>query len=462
MQQGRTILLIVAVTLLSGVAVAAAPQEGLEATVRLLNERVAAQDKRIAELEAKQKGDLTAEEKRNFLQLYKELQSDAKKRSNDLRLYWKDGIRMDTRDGKFKLKFGGRLMADWGWIDGGGLESDLGTDLEDGTEFRRARLYVQGDIYKDLEFKLQFDFAGGDADMKDAYLKFKNIPIIGNITVGHFKEPFSLEELTSSKYITFLERALPNAFAPGRNMGIKANNTLFDERVTWAIGLFRANSNDFGEDDVDGESALTGRVTWLPWYEENGRKLVHLGAAYSFRSVEDPIRFRQRPEAHFIPQYFTDTGSFSAEHVNLFGAEAALVYGPFSLQGEYISAAVDSSEAGNPCLNGFYVQGSYFLTGEHRKYKRSAGAFSRVKPKKNFREDGGLGAWEIACRYSYLDLGEGPFPDTARRMQNATIGLNWHLNPNVRIMWNYIRSSVAGADTSDAADIFMTRVQVDF
>ncbi len=464
MRKNCNAMLIIALALPFAVAspASAATSEELEAKLRRLDQHIQKQDKRIAELEANQKGTLTAEEQQGIRQLFKELQADGKRRDNDFRVYWKDGIRMDSRDGNFKLKLGGRLMADFGWISGSGLERNLGIDLEDGTEMRRARLYVAGTLYKDLDFKLQFDFAGGDADMKDAYLKFKNIPFVGNVTVGHFKEPFSLEELTSSKYITFLERALPNVFAPGRNMGIMANDTLLDERMTWAIGLFRANSNDFGEDDVDGESALTARVSWLPWYEEKGRRLLHLGGGYSFRTVQDPIRFRQRPEAHWIAQRFTDTGSFDADHVNLFNAEAALVYGPFSVQGEYLAAVVESDEAGNLCLNSFYVQGSYFLTGEHRPYKRSAGAFSRVRPKRNFRDNGGWGAWEVAARYSFLDLDDAGLPDTARSMQNATIGLNWYLNPNVRIMWNYIRSCVDGADTSDAANIFMTRVQVDF
>ncbi len=316
----------------------------------------------------------------------------------------------------------------------------------------------------DLEFKLQFDFAGGDADIKDAYLRFKNLPFVGNVTIGHFKEPFSLEELTSSKYITFMERALPNVFAPGRNMGIMAQNHAFKKRATWAVGLFR-DVNDYADGDADGGNAynLTGRATWLPWYEDKGRKLVHLGVAYSLRHPEDAVQIRQRPEAHFVSQYFTDTGLFDAEWLNVFGGEFALVYGPFSIQGEYIGIAADAPVAGNPCMNGFYMQTSYFLTGEHRVYDTKNGIFKRVKPKKNYsRKDGGWGAWEVAARYSFLDLDDGSLADSARTMQNATIGLNWYLTPNVRLMWNYIRSYVDGNDVSSAADIFAMRAQVDF
>ena len=387
---------------------------------------------------------------------------DVQPNPNDLRVYWKEGFRLDSADKKFKLKFGGRLMADMGWISGSDLENDLGITLHDGVEFRRARLYVAGDFYEDLAFKLQFDFAGGDADLKDAYLKIKKVPLLGNLTLGHFKEPFSLNELTSSKYITFLERALPTVFVPSRNVGIMASNTAFDEQMTWAVGAFRS-TNDYGMLVSNDSYNVTTRLTWNPLYEDKGRKVLHFGGSYSRVNPSGGVQIRQRPEAHWT-LYLTDTGIFAEpDSMNLFGAEAALVHGPFSIQGEYIANAVDSRTMGSDLyFQGWYAQASYFLTGEHRPYKKSSGTFSRVKPKKNWRQDGGWGAWEVAARYSYLDLDESGLPVTARELQNVTVGLNWYLNPNVRLMCNYIRSMVDGSDTNEDADIVALRVQVDF
>ncbi len=387
---------------------------------------------------------------------------EAQPQPNDLRLYWKEGIRMDSADKKIKLKFGGRLMADMGWIGGSNLENDLGITLHDGVEFRRARLYVAGDFYEDLFFKLQFDFAGGDADLKDAYLKIKKVPLLGNITLGHFKEPFSLEELTSSKYVTFLERALPNVFVPGRNVGIMASDTAFDKQMTWAVGAFRS-TNDYGMLVSNDSYNVTTRMTWNPLYEDKGRKVAHLGGSYSLVNPSGGVRIRQRPEAHWTLR-LTDTGTFAEpDYMNLFGAEGAIVCGPFSVQAEYIANAVDArTMANDPYFYGWYVQASYFLTGEHRPYKQSSGTFSRVKPKRNWREDGGWGAWELAARYSYLDLDASGLPVSARELQNVTVGLNWYLNPNVRLMWNYIHSMVDGGDTDENADIAVMRVQVDF
>ena len=134
-----------------------------------------------------------------------------------MRAYWKDGLRLDSNDGSFKLKIGGRIQYDTIFIDeSDDLEDNLGTNIEDDSEFRRARLYISGKIYDNVEFKAHYDFAGGDADFKDVYMGLLGVPVVGNIRIGHFKEPFGLEELTSSKYITFMERSLANTFAPSR------------------------------------------------------------------------------------------------------------------------------------------------------------------------------------------------------------------------------------------------------
>lgn len=122
--------------------------------------------------------------------------------SSTLRPYWKDGLRLDSNDGSIKLKIGGRLQNDYTFFaEDGDIERRLGEDFDDGTEFRRARFYFSGTIYNDIVFKTQYDFAGGDVDFKDVYVGFKNVPYVGNVRIGQFKEPFSLEELTSSNYI---------------------------------------------------------------------------------------------------------------------------------------------------------------------------------------------------------------------------------------------------------------------
>jgi phosphate-selective porin OprO/OprP len=163
-----------------------------------------------------------------------------------------------------------------------------------------------------------------------------------------------------------------------------------------------------GEED---EYNITARVTGLPWYEEKGGRLLHLGVSYShkFGDGEDgaTVRFRQRPEAHLSPVRFVDTTDISTDGVDLIAPEAALVFGAFSAQGEYFHASVDRANGSDVDFHGFYLYVSYFLTGEHRSYSKNKGAFDRVKPKQNFGLDKekGWGAWEIAMgNYIFADL----------------------------------------------------------
>lgn len=372
-------------------------------------------------------------------------------------VYWKEGLRLKTMDEAFSLRIGGRVMVDWAWMDEDDeLTKEFG-EFEDGIEFRRARMYMQGDIYENTGYKLQLDFAGGEVALKDAYLEFLNLLPFAELKVGHFKEPFSLEELTSSKYITFMERALPVSLAPSRNTGFQLSGDLLDDRMTWAGGIFW-DADGTGDANMEDGAALTGRLTYLPWYEDDGAKLLHLGAAGSYRSP-DMVELEIRPEIHQAEKLLT-TMEFMTDSAWQGGLEAALVHGPFSVQAEAITTGIDREDHGDLDLSGFYVFGSYFLTGEHRAYK--GGSFSRVKPINNFDGKGNWGAWEVAARYSYLELEDDDYGD--QELDGITAGLNWYLNPNMRVMWNYVLSGYEADDEDIDGDVqaFMMRFQVDF
>src|SRR3989339_1181212 len=320
------------------------------------------------------------------------------KEPNDFRVYWKEGLNFDSINKNFKLKIGGRIQQDWGWFTEDKEIRDTIGDQVDGAEFRRARIYLSGTIYNNIDFKMEYDFAGGGRpSFTDVFVELKEIPVVGNFKVGHFKEPFSLEELTSSNYITFMERSLPNVFAPARNTGMMLHNTLADKRMTWATGVFR-NADDFGDSEgnesTEGGYSFSGRLTGLPWYEEEGRKLLHTGIGYSYQNAfQNEIRYRQRPEMGMADR-FVDTGTIKdAEAAHLFGPELALVYGPFSLQTEYIFA--DEAISGG-------------------------------------------------------------------RLQDTTVGVNWHLNPNMRIMLNYVHSEADVSGEDGSADLVGMRFNIFF
>lgn len=382
---------------------------------------------------------------------------------SDYTVYWKNGLQFESRDEAFKLKLGGRLLNDWAYIDGDSDTESLArldedADFGSGTEMRQGRLFLSGSLYEDLRFKVQYDFAGSDADFKDTWIGFANVPYVGNVKVGHFKEPFSLENLTSRKYIRFMERGLQNAFVPGRNTGVMVNDSAMDGQMTWGAGFFRDVDNagfGFGEDETYN---FTARVTGLPYYADQGRQLLHLGLSYSHKWIDnDSVSFSSRPQAH-LTSAFVDTGDIAADGVDLVSPEAAFVSGPFSVQGEYVSSLVDDEAGNDPHFMGYYLQGSYFLTGEHRPYSRSSGAFSRIKPKQNFALGGeGWGAFEVALRYSALDLEDEQV--NGGELDTITAGLNWYLYPNLRMMLNYI---YADLDDVGETNIIQSRFQIDF
>ena len=260
-----------------------------KAVLEALKKKIQEQDRRIAELEAKQ-GDGQKVRRDEIIAVLKEMNLLNDKKAGDMRVYYKDGLKFETADGNFRLGINGRIYDDWAWISAKGIAKNLGARQTDGTELREARILMSGDIYKNYFYCLEFDFANESVAPKDIYIGMKNIPVVGNIRGGHFQEPFSLDDLLSDSAQTFMERSLASALdgSPDRNNGVMANNTLLNERMTWAAGIFRP-SNVAGYDATESDEGYhyTARVTGLPYYANDGKQLIHLGAAYSYRSIND-------------------------------------------------------------------------------------------------------------------------------------------------------------------------------
>ena len=481
-------LLLLGPIALCTLSVSASAEEAAALTPRekALIEKVNELEKRVEEMERRlsvstQQPESAAQLDERLTKVEQTVEDRDEKGANDFRAFWKDGLRLETEDKRFKLRLGGRIHTDFAFFDQDGELKYAVGDEDDGVEFRRARINLQGEIYENVVFRTEYDFAGntGEGKFKDVYLGLKGLPAVGNVLVGHFREPFGLERCTGVNYHTFMELGLPNVFAPNRNLGIMVHNTALDQRLRWAIGAFK-DVDDFPSDDDSDEDqgyAVTARVTGLPWYEQDGRRLLHLGLAYSHRNPdgESPrgaIRgWRTRPESHLANRYLdTDSGLLNGyrvvnarlDDVDLWGAEAALVYGPLCVQGEYMTALTDTDFAGHMDFDGYYIQAGYFLTGEHRPYKTTDAAFTRVHPKRDFSlgEERGWGAWELALRYSSLDLNDGII--RGGQEDNFALGLNWYLNANTRLMLNYIYADIEGCLYEGDLDILQGRFQVDF
>jgi phosphate-selective porin OprO/OprP len=365
----------------------------------------------------------------------------------------KGGLEITTTDGEFSLELGGRLMLDAAYY------QEDGNELGNGTELRSARLELEGRVFSDYIYEFEMDFADGEADVEDAWIGHDGLyPWI--FRVGHIKEPFGLDKLTSRKYIIFMERALPSELTPGRNIGLALH--WLGAQTTVAAGLFGDDFNDDADDEGDEGWGVTARATYAPVAQD--RSALHFGVAASHRRMDDEAEYRidVRPESHLTDVRYLDTGKIEeSRSVSLLGLEAAWVGGPLSLQGEWMRADLERQEQADPSFDGWYLQGSWFLTGESRHYKRKKGAFGRLRPLAD------SGAVELALRYSRLDLND--LDVEGGMSKQLTLGLNWYLNAQMRLMANYIRvrnGRYADADGDVAAEddpnIIQVRAQIDF
>jgi len=384
-------------------------------------------------------------------------------------------------------KIFGRAFLDYVMADQDAANKATVGDVENRLHFRTVRIGVSGNVYENTFYKVQLAFGEGDKSrtsvfdrdirFKDVYWGVDNLPFLGTVQAGHFKEPYSLEELTSSRFITFMERSLANEFAPGREIGIMAYNNVNDnENLTWYLGFFSAGTPDDPPDVQADENhwSVTGRIAGNPIYDEpsDGRYLVHAGVAATNRHyVDDEVGYAGVPELSFhFPSDFIDTGDILVSEVNQFNVSLGTVWGRLHASAEYNYVDANVLAGGNLQFQAGYAQVGWFLTGEHKGYKRSMHVFDRTKILEPFfavrTADGicrGWGAWEVAYRYSEIDLIDGGFD--GGRLSEHTAGVNWYLNDYTRLMFNYVTTgnySPPGGGNGGDFDGFGLRWQVDF
>lgn len=385
----------------------------------------------------------------------------------------------DLSTDKWTAKIGGNLQGDYiNWVNA----APSIPNTQDYFEFRRARLLAEGTGYGVFDFRLQIDVepeAEADdgvtspvVELKDAYLTMNEIPGIGRLRFGNFFVPFGLEQVTNDTNNTFLERSIPTngVFTADREVGMAMYNFSEDKNFSWTFGVFFDSISEALKERVDDNQGVraSGRVTWLPYYDEpsNGRYMVHTGAGFLYTDDQDNrARFRTRPDIHEGPRLI-DSGVLAANNFASGNLEFALVWGPISVQSEIYLTSVNLDVGGNASLHGGYLFASYFITGENRIYERTGqhGAqFGRNSPTSNFfivPNCCSLGAWEAKARVSYLDLDSV----NAGVYHDVTAGLNWYWTDRIRVMFDYIHP-ITNADTTFGAtnsDILATRMDYNF
>ena len=375
-----------------------------------------------------------------------------KKNGFPLEAVFDDGLYLRSREKDFfELRIGSLLQVDYRYFNYGG---DVDPN-ENRFDIRRARLLLTGHLYRRFFYKFQYQFAGaGSRRLLDAYVDTRVLPFI-SLRVGQFKEPFSLEQVTSSKNIFFAERSMGYLLTPLRDVGLMAHASLWKDRIYYGVGIFNGDGLD---DSVGGDSdspEFTGRLVYAP-FKNMGIPIwngLQIGGSYSYAKAD-----RNNVKVVVMTSGLTPFFEInSAKKFNIirevnartrYGAELAWAYGPLLLWGEYInlqfSDVKTSDSQFNINLEDHYGSLLWMITGEEPTLKN--GKIQAIRPLRNLGE-GGWGALGLAFRYDNFDAGDSAYkylidPKTYVREATAyTIAVNWYLNPYIRLLLNATRTN---------------------
>jgi phosphate-selective porin OprO/OprP len=426
-------------------------------------------------------------------------------------------LSISSGDGNFTAAIRALVQLDTGYYMQGGGASSLptayGPDLSSGANLRRVFLGLQGKVFGDWSYYFLYDFGGASVETQGhimyAYLQYDGLAPWA-VRVGAYAAPINIEDSTASSDLMFFERNSPSnlqrniAGAEGRD----AITVLYaGERIFGALSLTGNKLYDGSKPlaiagatavpNYDEQAAVVGRLSYMPVSTSDAHWIVGVNALHIFKlpdlTVNGTPNLSTSPSATAykssytlgdLPEFSVDsngvqlvsTGALAANHVTSWGLETAGNYQNFYGQAGYTAysvkrsplaytvftaAATSAAQVLHPSdgsFNGWYVQGSWVLTGESRPYNQATAAFGAPKPAKNFSlKDGTWGAFEVVARYSALDLNSHQndatnaitawtgasktysYYNTVRGgdQKIVTLGLNWYFNPAIRVALDY-------------------------
>ncbi len=359
--------------------------------------------------------------------------------------------RLDESGWDFRYRFGARISYDVGYVDEAEYQS-----FKYG--FRRVRVYHRGSFFdQKLFYKTAFSFTGNN-HVKDLYLgwrqRFKRSGFGFRLKGGNLKIPQSIEGYTSSKYLTFMERSLGDAYAENRRLGLEARlNQRFDRNF---FTLFADYYNSSIDEKLDGDDK--NHPTWstrgIYTYRWSRRHLLTIGATMASQDHDgDSLRLKEGAESVLDPHKYVHVRIRDVDTLDKYHFDALYLQGPFSMQGGYTALDVDSLK-GIYRFAGYYLQAGYFIRGEGKRFDPINGIFKRIRPVYG-------GDIEAALRFSYIDLNDKD--EHGGSQSDYTMALNWYLNPNTRLMFNYILAFPDDTDLYDGMyQIIQSRILFSF
>lgn len=365
----------------------------------------------------------------------------------------RDGILMfSSTDNRFRYWFDNRVYFDGAFYIGDNTYQGSDNKIGNGVNIRRMRFAMKAIIWGNWGGEIDFDFGNNAVDIKDAYIRYigKN----WQIKAGNFREPMSIETMTTSRYITFMERPYATEQAPSRHLGVAYK--IFTNHVFFEGGIFSSNiANDLIRDQnkSNGTNAgwsVTARAAYAPIKKE--RMVLHLGVSGSYRTPkiqelgdpENSFRYGENAETEINRKKYIDTDWVPyCKTKTIMGFEAAYAVNNFRVQGEYLRTDITRDADKVPegedkySLGGFYVMGAWLINNADYYYNMADAEFSQVDFINHDK-----GAFEVALRYSFMDANtfkEGvdiPFMQGGSG-ESYTVGVSYYFNYNVKIMLNY-------------------------
>lgn len=360
----------------------------------------------------------------------------------------RDGILVfENAKQNFRFWFDIRVQVDGAFFFG---EKDYMDKIGNGINVRRARFAVKSQINKHWYGEIDTDFSNGEFELKDAIIRYSTCA--WEFSLGNFKEDFSMEQTTSSRYLPMMERPMAvQAFAPSRHLGLDARF-----RKDWFYGsagvFFQAidnletsenvkdNNKDYGHSQG---YSFTGKVVFNPWWKDSDRGL-HIGGGASYRTPKTDInigkdlvrRYDVRNSTSVNRKKYLDTDEIKdVDHEFLWNAELAGHYRGLRVQGEYLAnhlymkkTAVGDNKA-NKNFKGWYAMAGIMLFGGQQQYNMGDAKFTQPTRGRNW------GDIELLLRYDYLDLNSKNIYGGSG--QNYTAGLTYYINQNVKFAINY-------------------------
>ena len=368
-------------------------------------------------------------------------------KSDRLDVEAQDGILvLESPTSGYKLWFDIRAQADAAVFFGAPEYAD---PIGNGAQIRRARFAVKGQIDEKWYGEFDMDLANGLAELKDAIVRYTGVPNL-DLQVANFKENFSIQRNTTSRYLQFMERPMVcSALTPSRHIGINAK---YAKNWLWfSTGLFSQviagqeewtnvadNNKDFGRNSG---YAWTTKLVVRPLYKLDNASL-HIGAAYSYRTTTTDMatgewgtyRASARNSTSINRKKYLDTNNLPGfDHNNLWTVELAGHWGGLRYEAAYIGDNVhfkpDAADPETKNFNGWYAQAGYLLFGGKQRYDSNGGKYTKVERAHEW------GDVELCARYETCNLNFGNVFGGAS--EAYTLGLNYWVNENVKMQLNY-------------------------